>query len=245
MLPNATGIVDVHIMAGQNEGPYKHIVDIAFDNGLTSRLSVTGKTHSHFHVKPGSIQIDNAILSVPQTATCDITIEEGIEAEISDARLENSDIELIRFATMDISNGVRCCLTLVPRVPKRRIISSLILHTSCKRQPEIRIPLIVYPKMLFDIRPPTAFFGVVKPGAKVSKKFVLKSRDFLPIQIKSIKDGDRKTPFIMEKANGSLALNVEILCAGEPGFATGELVIELEDPAVPKVSIPYSYVVRK
>ena len=245
ILPNATGAISARIRASRVEGPYKERIYISFDNGHISELLITGKTHSLFKAEPQSIKVHDAVLNASRTVSFDITIDEGVEAEILDARLENSDIELMHFATAAISNGVRCCLTLVPRVPKRRIISTLILQTSHKRQPIFRVALIVYSALPIDIRPPVAFFGVVKPNTKASKKFSLKSKDSSAIRIKSIKDGKRQAKFTTEKANGSLTLKVELLCADRPGFATGELLIELEDPSAPKVSIPYSYMLRE
>ena len=246
ILPDATGVILVRVRASAAEGSFTKHVYISFDNGDYSKLLITGETHSLFKVEPRTIRVKDALLNVSKTVLFDIFIDKAVKTEFRNARLENSDIELVHIRTARTSTGVRCSLTLVPRVPKRRIISSLILRTSCKRQPELRIPLIVYPKMPFDIRPPTAFFGVVKPGVKTSKKFVLKSKDSSAIRIKKIKDGDRDATFsIEEAAAGQVTLNVEILCADKPGFATGELVIELDDPAMPKVSIPYSYVVRE
>ncbi|MFH1743090.1 MAG: DUF1573 domain-containing protein [bacterium] len=245
VLPDSTGVVIVLVKASQSEGPYRRFVHIAFDNGEVSELVVEGQTHSVFRISPPSILVRDAIVNATRTLSFDVNIDKETDAQILNARFETDDLNLLDYQQTEVRDGVRCFVTLVPRAAKPKIVSQLILETSHKRQPILYIPVMVLSALPLEINPSVAFLGVVKPGAKVSKRFSIISAESEPARIKTIKNAGRETKFTLEKGEGSYSLNVELLCAGKPGFVTGELVIELDDPSAPEVPIPYSYVVRE
>ena len=73
----------------------------------------------------------------------------------------------------------------------------------------------------------------------------MKWNDARPSAIKKVLCGHRETVFPVANNGQAPVLEVESLCVASPGFATGELVLELDDPASPRIVIPYSYMVRK
>jgi|GEM_PF-3437918 len=76
-----------------------------------------------------------------------------------------------------------------------------------------------------------AFLGIVKQGATVKKEFTLKWNDAKPGNIKKVRYGDREAVFSVTDTGKAAVVDVEFSCAGSPGFGTGELVLELNDPA--------------
>ena len=73
----------------------------------------------------------------------------------------------------------------------------------------------------------------------------LRWNDAKPSDIKKVRYGDHEAIFSLTNTGKATVLDVEFLCAGSPGFATGELVLELDNPASPRITIPYSCMVRK
>ncbi|GEM_PF-3684375 len=244
VLPNATAVLSFKIRASGADGPFSRIIHVAFDHGEVFDLAVEGNTHNLFVLSPPWIRIAGAVLNGRYPVSFDISIEEGCDAEIYGGSLDTGELDLSDFMTTPIPGGVRCSCTIVCRAAKNRTTALLIIRTSDKHQPTITLPVIVHNDSPVDIIPPVAFCGIVKPRATMEKTLQVRSRDQWPVKIKSVKACDL-LGYTTQDVYGYVNLNIRLISAGSPGFATGELVLELDDSTAPQVTIPYSYMVRK
>jgi len=233
------------VRAGVAEGPFVNRIYVLFDKGEYSKLDIRGEVRAFHKVTPPSLEIHDVAPGEVQEASFQITVADNVDTVILRKRIEGGDIELKEFQSERIGSGIDCLVSVVPRVAGRRLVGTLILETSHPKQRELQISIVVYPKIPLEIQPSSAFLGIVKQGATVKKEFALKWNNAKPSTIKKVRYGDREAVFSVTDTGKATILDVEFLCAGSPGFATGELVLELDNPASPKVTIPYSYMVRK
>ncbi len=245
ILPGATGTVSASVRAGAAEGPFVNRIYVLFDNGEYSKLDIRGEVRAFLKVTPPSLEIRDVLPGEVQDVSLEITVTDNADTEILQTRLDGGDIELKEFKSERKGSSMDCIVSVVPRAAAGRLVGTLVLETSHPHQGELQIPIVIYPKIPLEIQPSSAFLGIVKQGAIVKKEFALKWKDAKPSGIKKVRYGDREAVFSVTSTGKATVLNVEFLCAGSPGFATGELLLELDDPASPHITIPYSYMVRK
>ncbi|HPA45131.1 MAG TPA: DUF1573 domain-containing protein [bacterium] len=245
ILPGASGTVSASVRAGASEGPFVNQIYVLFDNGEYSKLDIRGEVRAFLKVTPPALEIRDVLPGGVQEASFEIAAADNADTEILQTRLDGGDIELKEFKSERKGSSMDCIVSVVPRAAAGRLVGTLVLETSHPHQGELQIPIVIYPKIPLEIQPSSAFLGIVKQGAIVKKEFALKWKDAKPSGIKKVRYGDREAVFSVTSTGKATVLNVEFLCAGSPGFATGELLLELDDPASPHITIPYSYMVRK
>ena len=233
ILPGATGTVSAMVRAGAAEGPFVNRIYVLSDNGEYSKLDIRGEVKVFLKVTPPSLEMRDAVPSEVQEASFEITVADNADTEILRTRLDGGNIELKGFKSEHKGSAIDCLVSAVPRVAARRLVGTLILETSHPNQRELQIPIVFYPKIPLEIQPSSAFPGIVKQGATVKKEFTLRWNDAKPGNIKRVRYGDREAVFSVTDTGKATILDVEFLCAGRPGFATGEMVLELDDPACP------------
>ena len=242
---DCTAVVCVNVRGPLVEGAYRRSVKVNCDGKYIDNLLITGDIRYFLRAIPTTLQIRNAIPCVVQEVSFEIEVADNEDVEIRHAGIDGGDIQLKDLKAERVGSEMICVLKIVPRVTKPRFVSTLVIDSSHRRQKKLRLPIMIYPKIPVDIQPSPAFLGIVKPGEKVGKTFTLKWNDSKPMQVKSVEYGDRRAIYSVDKKDEITFLDVELYCSGSPGFATGELVVELDDPSAPPVSIPYSYVVRE
>ncbi|HQL64153.1 MAG TPA: DUF1573 domain-containing protein [bacterium] len=245
ILPGATGTVSASVRAGAAEGPFVNRIYVLFDNGEYSKLDIRGEVRAFLKVTPPSLEMRDMVPGEVQDASFEITVTDNADTEILRTRIDGGDIELKEFRSERKGSTIDCTVSVVPRVAVGRLVGTLILETSHPDQRELQIPILIYPKIPLEIQPSSAFLGIVKQGATVKKEFTLRWNDAKPGNIKKVRYGNREAVFSVTDTGKATVLDVEFLCAGSPGFATGELVLELDNPAAPRITIPYSCMVRK
>lgn len=246
IVAGATAVVAVQVKPRAVEGPYQLQIVVEFDNESTSELHVVGETRYLYRPETGNLVLKDVPLNAVSKHSFVIKCSDGIRAEVLDARLGTTDVEMRGFEIVSsTTEEVRCELSLVPRVARRQISSLLTLTMSDPRQQFMVIPVTIYTFLPVDIRPPVAFFGIVKPGMKVKKTFYARFVDKSRPKVRQVRDAERNVLFSTKDTGDSMELSVEMVCGERPGKATGELVLELENSRVPEIAVPYSYFVRK
>ncbi len=242
----ATVAIAVKVKPNSIEGPYRHQITVQFDDETISKLYVSGETQYLFKPEKDNLVLKDVPLNAESKHMVVIKCRDGIRADVLEANLSTTDVELAGFEIVSSSTEeIRCELSLVPKVARRTISSLLTLTMSDARQRFLVIPLTIYTFLPVDIRPPVAFFGIVKPGMKVKKTFYAKYVDDSRPSVRQIRDAEKSAHFTTIDKENSMELIVEMVCGERPGKVTGELVLELENSRVPEIAVPYSYFVRK
>jgi len=243
--PGATGTVSVSARARIAEGAFVNRIYVLFDNGEYSKLEVWGEVQQFLRVTPPSLEIRNAVLNAVREASFEIAVTDNTAADVLRARIDGEEIELKEFRSERRRSTILCMAAVIPRRGERHLGSTLILETSHPRQEKVQIPLVIYPKIPVEVQPASVFLGIVKPGATVRKEFVLKWNDKEAGAVNRVRYGDHEAAFTITKTGKATILDVELRCADTPGFATGELTLELANPTSPPVIVPYSCMVRE
>ncbi len=228
-----TGAIVARINSSTFVGSKNATITVKFDRPYWAevQLHVSAYVRSDVLLRPGSVQLGSVEQGSAVEKKIVISSPGGRSLHIREVRSANPHLsgKIIETGRTGRQTGYELRVRLDANAPAGYVRDHLVLVTSDHRNSQVPVLVEGHVRSAISISPPALFMGVLKPGEKVSKKFVIQANE--PFVIKKIRTAGEGFEFdtSAEQAPKQLhVIPVTFVAGDEPGKIVQAIQIETD-----------------